>query len=158
VLRCARQNVKAADQGVRAEPPERFERFREAGRVNQAELLVENLLPIKFACRRARDVVTEACLRWDLTHLTGSATLIVTELVSNVIKHAHTMMTLTVILRDSDLYLAVEDGSYDLPELNLDVSVKSGGGRGLLLISTLGTAWGFVADHRGKTVWASLDR
>ena len=79
--------------------------------VNRDEPVVEDLLPIAHTPRHARNIVTEACLRWDLAHLITPATLIVSELVSNVVEHARTMMTLTVALRGAHLYLAVYEGS-----------------------------------------------
>ncbi len=40
----------------------------------------------------------------------GPAALIISELVSNVVDHAHTMMTIQVAVGDSCLYLAAHDG------------------------------------------------
>ena len=44
------------------------------------------------AARQARELVTEACARWELTDLVGPACTIVTELVNNVVVHAQTPM------------------------------------------------------------------
>jgi anti-sigma regulatory factor (Ser/Thr protein kinase) len=124
--------------------------------VNRDEPVVEDLLPIAHTPRHARNIVTEACLRWDLAHLITPATLIVSELVSNVVVHARTMMTLTVALRSAHLYLAVQDGSSTPPVLNGDTRYSTPGGRGLLLVAAASAAWGYVADEGGKTVWATL--
>jgi hypothetical protein len=118
--------------------------------------VVEQLLPVSGAPRHARTVVTDACLRWDLPDLVGPAALIISELVSNVVDHAHTMMTIEVAHRDSHLYLAVHDGAGApavLRELAGDLALR---GRGLMLVAAAATTWGY--DHRedGKTVWATV--
>ena len=56
-------------------------------------------------------MATEACLRWDLPHLIAPASLIASELVSNVVDHAHTMMTLRLSLRQRFLTSPSADGS-----------------------------------------------
>jgi hypothetical protein len=65
--------------------------------------VLEELLPVPGASRRARNVVTDACLRWDLPNVVGAAAIIISELVSNVVDHAHTVMTIEVAHRDSHL-------------------------------------------------------
>lgn len=106
--------------------------------------------------RYARDIVAEACLRWDLAHLIAPATLIISELVSNVVDHAQTTMTLKVALRSADLYLAVHDGDSTPPVLNRDARESTPRGRGLQLVAAASTAWGYVGEGHGKTVWATL--
>jgi two-component sensor histidine kinase len=119
-------------------------------------IVVEDLRPIVHTPRRARDIITEACLRWDLDRLIAPATLIVSELVSNVVEHAGTMMTLKVALRSADLYLGVQDGDSTPPVLNRGTRHSTPGGRGLHLVAAVSSAWGYVAEEGGKTVWATL--
>ena len=119
-------------------------------------LVVEALLPVAGAPRRARDLVTEACVRSNLARLIPAATVIISELVSNVIDHAHTMMTVEVALRPSQLYLAVHDGSSAPPVLRRADDVQSHDGRGLHLVAAFSTAWGHTAEGSGKTVWATV--
>jgi anti-sigma regulatory factor (Ser/Thr protein kinase) len=115
------------------------------------------LLPVSGAPRYARDVVTEACLRWDLPELVGSAALIISELVSNAVDHAHTTMTVEVSHRGSDLYLAVHDGSGAPPVPRAsDGKDLASRGRGLMLVAATATAWGYRTEDGGKTVWATL--
>jgi hypothetical protein len=47
------------------------------------DVVHELILPVPGAARRARDIVTEACARWDFPRLTAHAALIVTELVTS---------------------------------------------------------------------------
>jgi hypothetical protein len=120
-----------------------------------APSVVEDLLPITGAPRQARDIVTVACLRWQLAHLLAPAILITSELVSNVVEHAGTIMTMHVTLGSSHLDLSVHDGSTALPVMRPGGSTAPRG-RGLHLIEAASTAWGCVPEKDGKTVWATL--
>ncbi|WP_250036672.1 STAS domain-containing protein [Paractinoplanes maris] len=117
----------------------------------------EDLLPISRAARHARRVVTEACLRWDEPDLIGSATLVVSELVSNAAMHAQTMMTMQVRLRPCHVRIAVFDGSA-LPAVSRSAGTAGGGGRGLLLVDAVSAAWGSTPLPDGKVVWSALAR
>jgi anti-anti-sigma regulatory factor len=118
----------------------------------------DELLPIGGAARQARNVTTDACLRWDLPHLVAPASLIASELVSNVVDHAHTMMTLRLSLRRRYLNIAVRDGSTDEPVLSGPPSPDSKGGRGLFLVDATAHSWGSLPTDGGKVVWAALAR
>lgn len=120
--------------------------------------LSEQLLPLSGATRHARDVTTDVCLRWDLPALVAPASLIVSELVANVIDHAGTMMTLGLSLRRRYLNIAVRDGSAALPVLAADVSPTALSGRGLVLVNELAHSWGYLPSADGKVVWAAIRR
>jgi anti-sigma regulatory factor (Ser/Thr protein kinase) len=119
----------------------------------------DDLLPISGAARQARNVATDACLRWDLQDLVAPACLITSELVSNVVDHANTMMTLRLSLRDRFLNIAVWDGSSAEPRRLKDPRPDGlGGGRGLLLVDAVAHSWGWLPTDDGKVVWAALAR
>ena len=118
----------------------------------------DELLPIFGAPRQARNFATEACLRWDLAHLVAPASLIVSELASNVVDHAHTMATLQLSLRRRFLTIAVRDGSPEEPVISADLSPDSRSGRGLILVEESAHSWGWLPTDGGKVVWASLAR
>jgi hypothetical protein len=120
--------------------------------------LSDELLPISGAARQARNVATDACLRWDLPHLVAPASLIVSELVSNVIDHAHTMATLRLSLRGAYLNIAVWDGSPVGPVKASATASDAPSGRGLLLVEASAHSWGWLPSDGGKVVWASLAR
>lgn len=117
--------------------------------------LVDDIFPVAGAARRARDLATEACLRWDLPDLVGPASLICNELVTNVVVHAQTIARLRISLRPRFLTFAVRDGSAAEPRL-----IKPGpsGGRGLLLVRGTADSWGWLPVDGGKIVWAMLAR
>lgn len=112
--------------------------------------------PVVGASRQARELVTEACGRWDLPELAGSACIAVTEMVNNVVAHAGTPMNVWLTLRGGSLQIAVRDYSPEAPKYAGLVSPTSPGGRGLLLISTVARRWGSTQLDRGKVVWAVL--
>jgi anti-sigma regulatory factor (Ser/Thr protein kinase) len=83
------------------------------------------------------------------------ATLLATELVTNVVLHAGTSMRFEVEHRDC-VRIEVQDSSPGLP-VPRRTSVDATTGRGLLLIERLATAWGVEARPTGKAVWLELD-
>jgi two-component sensor histidine kinase len=121
-----------------------------------ARRVVEELLPVEGAPRRARDIVTDACVRWSLADLVPSAAVVISELVSNVVDHAHTIMTIEAAVHDSCLYLAVHDGGSAPPAPRRQDATLARRGRGLHLVEAFSSEWGYVADEHGKTVWATV--
>ncbi|MFI2277952.1 MULTISPECIES: ATP-binding protein [Catenuloplanes] len=120
-------------------------------------LVTQDLFPLAGASRIARGIVTEACLRWDLPQAVAPAALIVSELVGNVVDHAHTIMTLEITLFPGRLLLSMRDGSRLPPVPRQGMTATSARGRGLLLIEAVSTDWGYRLDAAGKTVWAALE-
>lgn len=118
----------------------------------------EELLPVWGAARRARDLATEACLRWDLAHLVGRAALVAGELVGNATDHAGTVMTLQLKLGRRYLYVAVFDGVRAEPALHSGSRADPSDGHGLLLVESLSEQWGCTPTAEGKVIWAALDK
>jgi hypothetical protein len=116
------------------------------------------LEPVVGAARRSRELVTEACARWELPSLAGPACIVVTELVNNVVAHAGTPMTVLLGRRHDMMTVAVRDQSAGRPRFSGEpVPVTSYGGRGLLLIDAVARRWGSLPLAHGKVVWATLD-
>ncbi|WP_328374912.1 STAS domain-containing protein [Micromonospora zamorensis] len=134
--------------------PDCAEATRVAGTASPLRMRAR-LEPVAGACRRARELVTEACARWNLPDASGPAALVLSELVGNVVRHAGTPMQVTVTLRRPYLHLAVVDGSSaQAREGGTDLHAE--GGRGLLLVRELTQRWGSVPAGQGKAVWAML--
>jgi anti-anti-sigma regulatory factor/anti-sigma regulatory factor (Ser/Thr protein kinase) len=127
----------------------------ETGRVTTSSF-ADQLLPVSGAARHARDIVTEACSRWGLPHLTGPGSLIASELVTNATVHAGTMMTFRITLRQRYVHIAVHDGSPQEPVLMPPADPWVPGGRGLLLVASMAVRWGCMPSRDGKVVWAVL--
>ncbi|AGL20741.1 ATP-binding protein [Actinoplanes sp. N902-109] len=132
--------------------------FAALGRPTPGRFLTEVLDPVVGAARRAREVVTEACARWELPGLAGPACIVITEMVNNVVAHARTDMTVLLGLHGGEMTVAVRDKSTVVPVFTgAPVPVTSYGGRGLLLIDSVASRWGSLALPGGKVVWAALD-
>ena len=121
-------------------------------------MVTEELLPLAGAARHARNVVTEACLRWDLPGLVAPATLIVSELVSNAVDHAGTAAQLRLALSREHLTIAVRDGSAEPPVRPGPAAGMTERGRGLMLVAATADSWGWSPVADGKVVWATLPR
>ena len=125
-----------------------------------ARRLHVRLAPTPRSAAIARRLIAEVCQDWQLDHLTGPATLITSELVSNAILHAGTDFQLTATVRGSYLHLGVRDGSSRPPRMPpVDVSGQRplpDHGRGLFLVDIYATAWGSDPSGDGKLVWATL--
>jgi hypothetical protein len=113
------------------------------------------LRPVPDACRQVRQLVTQACTAWQHRDVAATAALIATELVANVVRHAHTTMVVTMGLRDGLFCLTVRDGSRTLPT-EANPGNRQAGGRGLQLVRELTDAWGVLPVLDGKIVWTRL--
>jgi hypothetical protein len=131
-----------------------------AARVVGAPRKVIRLPPGPTAPSRARELVAEACRDWAIEHLRGSASLVVSELVSNAVQHAGTDILLRIARRGDYLHLSVQDGSTEPPRVaggdRGDTGQLAERGRGLHLVDVYATAWGSNITDGGKTVWATL--
>jgi anti-sigma regulatory factor (Ser/Thr protein kinase) len=84
------------------------------------------------------------------------AELLISELVSNVVRHVGSPMTVRVSRSGSAMRVEVDDESHDAPVvIHPGDAVQSG--RGLLLVDALATDWGSFERETGKTVWFVLD-
>ena len=83
-----------------------------------------------------------------------TATLLVSEVVTNAILHARTSVRLTIEVADDVVRIAVRDGSPVQPRIH-SFSATSATGRGLRLLDRLAKRWGVYADPAtgGKVVW-----
>lgn len=107
----------------------------------------------------ARRFLAEHLSAWGLPHLTDQAELIVSELVTNAVNHAHPPQGHLILTRFERLAcgvrIEVHDSSHSKPERR-EAAGDAESGRGLLLVEALtGGQWG-VGDRNGpgKTVWA----
>ncbi|MBM2619965.1 ATP-binding protein [Actinoplanes sp. LDG1-06] len=114
------------------------------------------LRPVPDACRQVRSLVTQACSAWERADVASIATLIATELVANVVRHARTSMEFTVRpLQGGRLGMTVRDRSRRMPK-PADAGLSDAGGRGLRLVRDLTDAWGVLPVTDGKVVWTRM--
>jgi signal transduction histidine kinase len=78
--------------------------------------------------------------------------VVVSELVTNAIRHTPRGGVVRLWLDDHNLRVEVDDSA---PRLSpASTTVDQHGGRGLALVARLSTAWGVDLHPTGKTVWA----
>jgi len=106
------------------------------------------------APRLARAFVAEHLQGWHLDNLIESASLVVSEVVTNAIIHARSDADLLLERTPTALTISVTDRGQGLvPESGSRVS---DGGRGLLIVQQLSTNWGAEPTGNGNGVWAEL--
>jgi hypothetical protein len=128
-------------------------------RLPPLEHITTHLPPVLTASRDARAFATRTMLDWRLAALIGPGSLVVSELVTNSIVHAATVLDLTLSRVDTRVRIGVRDHGGGRP------TVSRGGepepmldGRGLMLVQAFTRSWGvFPARGPGKTVWAVMD-
>jgi hypothetical protein len=135
----------------------RHQALAAVGRIAPPTTVRLQLAPHATASRVARDFVSRTCLDWGLAQGIASACLVVSELVTNGLRHAVTDMELALARHGGILRLALRDHSGE-PLRQSSHDLESIGGRGLALVAACSRAWGVLptADG-GKVVWTVLD-
>ncbi|MER5639595.1 SpoIIE family protein phosphatase [Kitasatospora sp. NPDC002227] len=104
--------------------------------------------------RRARALVREQLAAWQLTALTDTVELLVSELVTNAVRVARDHVQLQLIRVDK-LLVEVSDDNHNLPSLE-PADAGDEHGRGLNLVSKLAERWGTARKAVGKVVWFEM--
>ncbi|MFJ3903671.1 SpoIIE family protein phosphatase [Streptomyces sp. NPDC090025] len=100
----------------------------------------------------ARAEMTRHLNRWGLEELVFVTELILSELVTNVIRYAPGPITVRLVL-DRTLICEVYDTRSTAPHLRYAAD-EDEGGRGLFLIAQMAERWGTRYSARGKVIWA----
>jgi anti-anti-sigma factor len=105
----------------------------------------------------ARSFVDESCEQWHVSpEVTEALRLISTELVTNVVIHAHTAMRLILRRSRRHIHLAVVDEEPRPATLRRPASPQSPTGRGLIFVEAFSSAWGCTPTATGKSTWATV--
>jgi len=136
-----------------------------AGQLQAREVLpplqsVSMLLPPwPKSAAQARQVVRRGLADWGLVDLDDTAALVTSELVSNAVVHAQTLLHLSVVRAGAQVRLAVRDRGGGHAATDPDLPYASSlHGRGLALVESFTRGWGVLPARRlGKTVWAVLE-
>jgi anti-sigma regulatory factor (Ser/Thr protein kinase) len=107
------------------------------------------------AVSTARTLAVRQLTQWGLEELATATELIVSELVTNAIRHATGPIHLRLI-RHQLLTCEVSDTSNSLPRLR-HARTTDESGRGLFLIAQLSHRHGTRHTTDGKTVWAEQE-
>ncbi|MDI5967525.1 SpoIIE family protein phosphatase [Streptomyces sp. SL13] len=106
------------------------------------------------AVREARARVRETLASWELWPLTEVTVLLVSELVTNSLRHAHGPIGVRMV-RGPSLLVEVSDPLADPPRARIAAETDEGG-RGMHLVARAARRWGTRVGPFGKTVWFEL--
>ncbi|MFE3555800.1 SpoIIE family protein phosphatase [Streptomyces sp. NPDC059193] len=121
-------------------------------RVEDGSLATWHLEADPAVVAEARHLVLDQLTAWDLDELAFSTELIVSELVTNAIRHAGGPVRLRLIRADT-LTCEVSDSSNTQPRMRRARNSEEGG-RGLYIVAQLSHRWGSRYTTGGKTVWS----
>ncbi|MEU4097485.1 SpoIIE family protein phosphatase [Streptomyces sp. NPDC026673] len=107
------------------------------------------------AVRTARHIAARKLSEWGLDHLVPNTELIVSELVTNAIRHGAGPIRLRLI-QHQVLTCEVFDSGGCHPRLRHARTVDENG-RGLFMVARLSRRWGFRSAPGGKLVWVDQD-
>jgi anti-sigma regulatory factor (Ser/Thr protein kinase) len=106
---------------------------------------------VPAARRFVRDVLAD-----QEPELTQAAELMISELATNCVRHAHTDFELAIDAR-GDIRVEVRDTGSGRPVV-LSPPPRQLSGRGMQIVAAMSDAWGIIPDPTGKTVWFTLRR
>ncbi|MGW0551114.1 SpoIIE family protein phosphatase [Streptomyces altiplanensis] len=101
----------------------------------------------------ARTVAARQVEEWGLDELVFTTELVVSELVTNAIRHAAAGPIQLRLIRDRNLICEVSDTGHTSPHLR-HAGSDDEGGRGLFLVAQMTQQWGTRYTSTGKTIWA----
>jgi anti-sigma regulatory factor (Ser/Thr protein kinase) len=84
------------------------------------------------------------------------AVLMISELVTNAVRHAHSRLRVMASIADQTLRVEVSDDDPTLPMVPSDPEHHDTSGRGLLIVDGLADHWGITPNTGGKVVWFEL--
>ncbi|MGP4000567.1 SpoIIE family protein phosphatase [Streptomyces sp. 8N706] len=120
--------------------------------LGEDQVAVWELPPDPAAVGQTRAMATAKLGEWDLEELSFTTELVVSELVTNAIRHASPPVHLRLI-RDRTLICEVSDGGHTSPNLRRSAGDDEGG-RGLFIVAQMVHRWGTRYTPSGKAIWA----
>jgi PAS domain S-box-containing protein len=92
---------------------------------------------------------------WGQAELADTACLLVSELMSNAVRHAHQTIDLRLHHTDREIIIEMTDDNPVMPARAVS-GLSDEYGRGLALVETLASSWGSLPSDGGKIVWFGL--
>ena len=114
------------------------------------------LPPDHRAPGEARALVRETLTDWGLSAVVDDAQILVSELVTNAVRHGRGPVHLAVSRAEGIVVLAVTDAAAEATPAPRDAADSDTGGRGMFLINAMSARWGWRQEPGRKTVWAEL--
>lgn len=106
---------------------------------------------------KARAAMSGCCERLGLASMRQDILLVVSEMVTNAIRHAMPPICLEIDAGSDDVVVSVYDGSPGRPAARAAAD-DAEGGRGMMLVDLLALDHGVRSVPPGKAVWARLHR
>jgi len=106
----------------------------------------------------ARQATRAVLTAWRLDHIEESAVLLVSELVTNSVRHARGTDVIALDLHAAPTWLRIEiqDTDRHWPQPRLPDGFDESG-FGFVIVDALAAEWGVRETEKGKAVWAELD-
>lgn len=108
-----------------------------------------------FSAALARRLAAEQLAEWGLDGLIDTAQLLVSEVVTNAVRHTAGPILLSLTQYPTALRCDVEDSDPETPQ-HKPGSEEAESGRGLVLLDALTMAWGSRRTPDGKSIWFEL--
>ncbi|GAA4594272.1 ATP-binding protein [Planotetraspora phitsanulokensis] len=114
----------------------------------------ECLLPaVGASVPQARALVRRELDRWGIPSLIDDCALIVSELVTNAVRHGGTALALRLVGGAGWVYGEIYDPGDGVPRMR-ESGADATSGRGLMIVAALADDWGVTRPQRGgKIVW-----
>ncbi len=108
--------------------------------------------------RNARRFVSGTLRSWNCDDdLVDSALLLVSEMVTNAVIHAHSEIELVIVLRREVVRVEVIDAGDEIVHRRRAGS-DAQSGRGMAMVEALSSSWGIDSHLAGKSVWFEISR
>lgn len=126
--------------------------------VDSPRQLRMTLPAVSHSVRLSRYATRAVLTAWQLGHVDEAATLLVSELVTNAVRHARGTDVITVDLHAGRTWLRIEvqDTDRHWPQPRIPDGFDESG-FGFILVDALASSWGVRETEAGKAVWAELD-
>lgn len=106
----------------------------------------------------ARQVTRETLASWGVTDLEEAAVLLVSELITNSVRHAcgkESLLVLRLEITEAWVRIEVHDADPRWPRRGTPATLDESG-FGLVIVEALADTWGVRDTTTGKAVWAEL--
>lgn len=116
------------------------------------------LLPqVPASARASRQVLLGVLEGWTSDETRDAAALLISELVTNVVRHAATDVDVRIAVGSRTVRVEVTDRNPQVPVVRSPAPTDVGG-RGMRIVDELSLRWGVEARRTGKSVWFELPR
>jgi anti-sigma regulatory factor (Ser/Thr protein kinase) len=112
--------------------------------------------PDNGAPHESRRLVRDFLVRQGAEDLVFVGEVLISELVSNVVRHAHSPIDVDLNWNDGTLRAEVRDGSSIIPAVA--ELADADGGYGLRIVEAFAQDWGIKQLEHGKAVWFTIRR